>query len=108
MNTSADPQRARATTPRVAAHVQRWLGIAAFLVIMVVVVALALADHPVFAARVFAILLGGIGVVRVALRDHPVWFAARTWWIDAACLFALAAAIGYLSFYGGRVMPSLG
>lgn len=85
---------------------ERWFGIAVFSAVMVGVIGLALADHPVFAARIFAILLGVVGLVRVALRDQPVWFAARSWWVDAAVLFALCAAIGYLSFYGGRVMPS--
>ncbi|MBD3689999.1 hypothetical protein H8R18_02265 [Nanchangia anserum] len=87
---------------------QRWIGIGAFVAIMAMALGLALANHPVFAARVFATLLAAVAIVRIGLHDRPVWFAARSWWADALVLLVLAAGIGYLSFYGGRVMPSLG
>ncbi len=90
-----------------AKKLQRTLGIVAFLGIMAVTIVLALLDHPVFAARVFALLLGCVGVVRAVYRNQPVWFGARSWWFDSTVLVAMAAAIAYLSFYGGRAMPSL-
>ncbi|MDO4612605.1 MAG: hypothetical protein Q4B10_00850 [Actinomycetaceae bacterium] len=100
-------QREGCWIENVSRKTQRWIGIGLVVALQLGVIVLALADHPVFASRLFALGLVGVAAARCLWRRQPVWFAARSWWWDAVLLVVCAIAIAYLSFYGGRVMPSL-
>ena len=70
------------------------------------VIALALTNHPVVAAKFFAALLICMGIFRIYFRKEHVWFGARSWWADALVLIAMGVLAAYLSPYAGVIMPT--
>ena len=62
--------------------------------------------HPVFACRVFALMLLSLGVYRLIDRSPKAWCAVRSWWVDCLVIFTLAAALAILAPYGGIIMPT--
>ena len=82
------------------------IGIVLILVGVISVVILALANHPVVAAKAFAALLICTGLARIYFRNECVWFRARSWWADAIALIGMGILAAYLSPYAGVIMPT--
>lgn len=62
--------------------------------------------HPVFASRIFSLMLLLLGVYRLLDRSPNAWCAVRSWWIDCLTLFILSIALFILAPYGGIIMPT--
>lgn len=79
---------------------------AALLIGIIGIAALGFIGHPVFASRMFSLMLLILGIYRLFDRSPNAWCAVRSWWLDCLALFALSVTLFILAPYGGIIMPT--
>lgn len=79
---------------------------AALLIGIIGIVTLGFIGHPVFASRMFSLMLLILGVYRLLDRSPNAWCAVRSWWLDCLALFTLSIMLFILAPYGGMIMPT--
>lgn len=79
---------------------------AALLIGIIGIVTLGFIGHPVFASRMFSLMLLILGVYRLLDRSPNAWCAVRSWWLDCLALFTLSIMLLILAPYGGMIMPT--
>lgn len=77
------------------------------LVGLVVVIALALLDHPVAACKALASGLLLLAVYRAIDRSPKSWLAVRSYAFDIAVLLGLSVLILLFSPFAGVLMPQI-
>lgn len=79
---------------------------AALLIGIIGIVTLGFIGHPVFASRMFSLMLLILGGYRLLDRSPNAWCAVRSWWLDCLALFTLSIMLFILAPYGGMIMPT--